>query len=100
MDKVTEALEIIQQGYERVLKEKQEAYVCQLTNNNQGFNTWEIDAIKQEVIKLRFDLPVHISILPICKQPTSRKLFDRLIDIYCNNQALQKMVVEMKKQPR
>ncbi|OKH23350.1 hypothetical protein [Chroogloeocystis siderophila] len=100
MDKVTEALEIIQQGYERVLKEKQEAYVCQLTNNNQGFNTWEIDAIKQEVIKLRFDLPVHISILPIGKQPTSRKLFDRLIDIYCNNQALQKMVVEMKKQPR
>jgi RecB family endonuclease NucS len=100
MDKVTEALEIIQQGYERVLKEKQEAYVCQLTNNNQGFNTWEIDAIKQEVIKLRFALPVHISILPIGKQPTSRKLFDGLIDIYCNNQALQKMVVEMKKQPR
>ncbi len=100
MNKVTEALQTIQYGYNRVLKEKQEAYVCQLSNNNQGFNTWEIDAIKQEVAKLRFDLPVHISILPLGKQPTTCKLFDGFIDIYCNDQSLQQMVDQMKKQVR
>lgn len=100
MNKVSEALEIIQYGYNRVLKEKQEAYVCQLSNNNQGFNTWEIEAIKKEVVQLRFALPVHISILPIGRQPTSRKLFDGFIDICCNDQSLQQMVNDMKKQAR
>lgn len=96
MQNVIEAMEIIQHGYERVLREKQEAYICQLTNNNQGFNTWEIDSIKQRVAKLQFALPVHISILPIGKQPSNRKMFDGFIDIYCNDPDLQHMVDSMK----
>lgn len=96
MNNVTEALEIIQRSYSRAKQDKQEAYICQLVNNNQGFNTWEVDAIKQKVSELHFELPTHISILPIGKKPTSKKLFDGLIDIYCNDEDLQNMVDSMK----
>jgi hypothetical protein len=95
MKAVTEAIETIRLGYSKTLTNGYECFICQLTNNHKGFNTWEIDAIKQQLSAMAFSIPTHISILPVGNQTSSKKLYDGLTTIYCNSQELQNIIYSM-----
>lgn len=97
-DFVQYALDIVQKGYQSAKQSGHESLVLQLTNENQGFPEDTIASIKEVIKALFFDIPVHISILPAGKKESTARLFDGLIDIYCNNWQLKKAVDAMKRQ--
>lgn len=92
------ALETVSDMYAKALASGHDSLVCQLTNDNRGFSFFEIEAVKQRLCGMTFDIPTHISILPVGKQPSNHRLFDGLVEIYCNSPELQQVVEVMKRQ--
>ncbi len=76
------AITTVKNGYAQALEQGCDKFICQLTNNNQGFSYQEIQTIKAALSHLTFDIPTHISILPKGRQPTHNNLFDGLQTIY------------------
>lgn len=92
------ALRTVHQSYRATQLRGSDSCVIQLTNDNKGFKPDVIEAVKERVEGMQFDIPTHISILPLGKEPSSQMLFDGLEDIYCNSDELKRIVDEMKKE--
>lgn len=90
------AFRIIHQGYSKSILQGDDSFVCQLTNNNKGFSNDAIAAIKKRLEPMKFNIPVHISILPFGQTPSIEYLFDGLEEIYCNSVDLKQAIKKLK----
>lgn len=98
MSTIGYAFRIIHKGYSKSILEGRDSFVCQLTNNNKGFSDDAIAAIKKRLEPMKFNIAVHISILPFNRTPTSEQLLDGLQEIYCNSAALKQAVKQLKRE--
>lgn len=78
------AITYIKHGYAQALEQGCDCFICQLTNQEIGFSIDEIDAIKEAISHLDFNINTHISLLPRGKKLIDNKniLFDGLRTIY------------------
>lgn len=97
MSNLEYALSTINKAYQQALSLGRDTCIVQLTNDNQGFSREVIDQLK--ATPLSFNLPTHISVLPIGKRESISKLFDGLEDVYCNSSQLGQIIERMKQQP-
>lgn len=98
MSNLTYALRTIYRGYHRTIEEGHDHYVCQLVNSHRGFNPDVIDALRERADSFSFDIPVHISILPVGASTSTDQVFDGLETIYCNSVELEQAIAEIKNQ--
>lgn len=97
MSTLSYALRIIHKSHRVATLQGDDSCVIQLTNDNKGFKPDVIEAVKERVAGMTFDIPTHISILPLGKKESSKTLFDGLQDIYCNSDELKQIIDDMKK---
>lgn len=95
MSTIGYAFRTIHQGYSKAILQGDSSFVCQLTNNNKGFSDEAIATIKKRLQPMTFNIPVHISILPFNRTPSTEYLFDGLEEIYCNSPDLKQAITKL-----